>query len=578
VALDMKPWIDEGWDAMPQAYWNSYAVYQPSRCVDFYTQTGWPLGRIHPTIATYTGEGEKRTVSLQDYERDLKCRTTVGFSYYLPESYLGMNDSAYEQLARMSAGAAPSNAVIIPAPAGEPLSDDFEINVEGRAVPAYRCRVSAVPLNQVWPGYQRPLDQTEWASFAYWDMAGEAQVTVRSRRPVQSVVVRPLSLKIKPEVSGNTITFRLPRPCLTTVEINGPHQALHLFASPPEKDAPKPTDPGVQYFGPGVHRPGKIVLQSNQTLYVAAGAVVHGAVHAQGASNIRVLGRGIIDASTFERGQGGGVIRFSDCSDIVIDGVVMRDPDVWCCSLFGCRNARITNVKLVGLWRYNADGIDICNSRDVTVRDCFVRAFDDCIVLKGLKWKNGYDDRPVQNVDVSGCVIWNDWGRALEIGAETCAPEISRVTFRDCDIIRTVHIAMDIQHGDRATVRDIRFENIRVEIDDTTPAPRMQQTRHEKYVPDAKSGYCPNLLVVHVTRTHYSQDDQRGTVSNVVFKDIAVTGPVGPPSTLQGLNPAHGIDGILFDNVRINGRPITNAAEGKISIGAHVRDVKFTDR
>ena len=480
-------------------------------------------------------------------------------------------------LLAMSVARGASNPItIVPAPAGEQLSDEFEVNVETRVVPVYRCRVSVVPLNQVWPGYQRPLDQTEMASFAYWDMAGEAEVQVRSRQSVQSVAVRPSSLRIKPVVSGNTITFRLPRPCLTTVEINGPHHALHLFASLPEKDAPQPTDPGVRYFGPGVHRPGKIVLESNQTLYVAGGAVVYGAVHARGAANVRVLGRGIIDASGFERGQGGGVVRFSDCSDVVIDGVVMRDPDVWCCSLFGCRNARITNVKLVGLWRYNADGIDICNSRDITVRDCFVRAFDDCIVLKGLKWKNeSYDHRPVQNVDVSGCVIWNDWGRALEIGAETCAPEIAQVTFRDCDIIRTVHIAMDIQHGDRAVVRDIRFENIRVEIDDVTPAPRMQRTQDEKYAPDAKSGYCPNLLVVHVTQTHYSQDDQRGIVRDVVFKDIAVTSRVAPASRLEGLDAAHGIDGVVFENVRFNGRAITNAAAGHISIGAHVRDVKF---
>jgi hypothetical protein len=103
IALDMKPWIDAGFDAMPQAYWNSYAVYQPSLCVDFYVQTGWPIGRIHPTIGTFTGEGENRKVTLEDYEKDLNARPTSGFSYYLPESYLKDNNAAYRQLAKMGA-------------------------------------------------------------------------------------------------------------------------------------------------------------------------------------------------------------------------------------------------------------------------------------------------------------------------------------------------------------------------------------------------------------------------------------------------------------------------------------------
>ena len=101
VALDMEPWIAEGWDAMPQAYWNAYAVYQPSLCVDFYLQAGWPIDRIHPTIGTFTSEGEKREVSLPQYDKDLKTRATSGFSFYLPESYLRTNESAYRQLAEM---------------------------------------------------------------------------------------------------------------------------------------------------------------------------------------------------------------------------------------------------------------------------------------------------------------------------------------------------------------------------------------------------------------------------------------------------------------------------------------------
>ncbi|MBX7101494.1 MAG: hypothetical protein K1X89_27515 [Myxococcaceae bacterium] len=101
VALDMKPWINGGWDAMPQAYWNSYEHYQPSKCVQFYEDWGWPKDRIHPTIATYDGssEGNARPKSLAEYSADLATTGTHGFSYYLPEDYLG--DQGYAQLGQM---------------------------------------------------------------------------------------------------------------------------------------------------------------------------------------------------------------------------------------------------------------------------------------------------------------------------------------------------------------------------------------------------------------------------------------------------------------------------------------------
>ena len=50
-----------------------------------------------------------------------------------------------------------------PAPDGEALCEDYELRVNGQLVPVYSCRVSAMPFNQVWPGYQRPVDQTELA-------------------------------------------------------------------------------------------------------------------------------------------------------------------------------------------------------------------------------------------------------------------------------------------------------------------------------------------------------------------------------------------------------------------------------
>jgi hypothetical protein len=477
------------------------------------------------------------------------------------------------------------------APAGEKLFADYTLRVNGQAVPVYACRVSAMPFDQVWPGYQRPLDQTELAGFAYWGMSGAVEVEVTVKSPFHSVVVRPLSRGIHPTVQGQRITFQLSRPGQFTVELDGPHHALHLFADPPEGEVPKAGDPNVLYFGPGVHRPGKIQLQSGQTVYVAGGAVVYAMIEGHGVSGVRILGRGIIDSSEFARGQFGGSIHLSESSDVKIDGVILRDPPEWCLSAFGCRNLAISDVKLIGLWRYNSDGIDICNSQDVTIRDSFVRSFDDSIVLKGIKWKEeAYNQLPERNIRVTNLVVWCDWGRALEIGAETSAPEFSDIVFRDIDVIRNTHIAMDIQHGDRAAVHNIRYENIRVEVDDVNPPPLIQEHSGEKYDPTARlpvgacggcatlspnTEYLPNLMVIVVAPNGASSDQESGTVRDVIFEDIFVTGKKMPPSAFTGLDAAHDVRGVTIENLRFNGHPITSANDAHLQIGKSVQDVRF---
>ena len=473
-------------------------------------------------------------------------------------------------------GHAAAPATIWAAPPGERLCEDYTLRVNGQPVPVYACRVSAVPFNQVWPGYQRPVDQTELAGFAHWGMSGPVSVEIISKRPFTNVVVRPGAREVRPAVNGRTITFALSKVGQVTVELDGPHHALHFFADPPEAGVPNRDGAGVRYFGPGVHRPGKLQLKNGETLYVAGGAVVYTVVEARVVSAVRILGRGIIDASEFERGQGGGCIRLTDCSDVKVEGVILRDPDVWCLSAFGCRNVEIANVKLVGLWRYNADGIDLRNSQDVVIRNSFVRSFDDAIVLKGLNWgPGGFHERPVRNVRVHDLVLWCDWGRALEIGAETSAPEIADVRFQDCDIIRTTHIALDIQCGDRALVHDIRYENIRVETDDVSPAPRMQGSRNERYPEDPTAQYVPDLLVIVIRKNAYSKDAERGSVRDVTYADVSVTGKRAPHSFFNGLDAQHAVQGVTIDNLRLNGKLTTTATEANLTVGPHVSDVRF---
>ena len=127
------------------------------------------------------------------------------------------------------------NLRFAPMPAGEAVSADFAVFVENVQVPVYVCRVSAAPINQVWPGYERPLEQTELASFVSFDMTGPVTVEVRSlTKRVESVEIRPREYGMKPEVCHDSIRFEVREPCQCTVEVNSFHNALHLFANPAE--------------------------------------------------------------------------------------------------------------------------------------------------------------------------------------------------------------------------------------------------------------------------------------------------------------------------------------------------------
>jgi hypothetical protein len=455
------------------------------------------------------------------------------------------------------------------APAGEAASDDFSVRIDGQPVFVYLARVSAMPVNQVWPGYQRPMDQTELASFAYFDMNSPVQVEITSRKPIEQVTLRPLSYGIQAHVTGQTISFRLERPCQVVVEVNDWHNALHLFANPPETAQPAPDEPNVRFFGPGVHEAGVITLHTDETLYIAGGAVVYGRVYAEQADHVRILGRGILDASKLQREDGGGaMLTLRECAHAQIEGIILRDPHVWTVMPAGCRDVHISNIKLVGLWRYNADGIDVVNSQDVLVEDCFVRSFDDSLVVKGLDHYDPYTrfGSGVRNVVWRNCVVWNDWGRGLEIGAETQAPAMEDLLFENCDVIHFVHRAMDIQHGDRALVRNVRFDDIRVE----EPIIEGAKIAEETYNP-ADLGFLAELIIYF---TMWNKDPERGRIEAVLFKDVQVLTPSTLLTNIVGYDAAHGVSDVTFQNLTWQGRRVTQLEPALFTLNEFTQGIR----
>jgi hypothetical protein len=470
-------------------------------------------------------------------------------------------------------------------PANESAYDGYVLQVGGQPVAVYACRVSAAPLNQWWPGYQRPTEQTESAGFAYWDMAGGVKVEITVTQVIERVVVRPLSLKITPEVEGRKISFTLESPTPVVVEVNGYHNALHLFPNPVQADIPAAVakvctsqcntcapaldripvqgKPRFIYFAPGVHDVGTFLLQSGDSVYIAGGAVVYGSLVADDVDNVRVWGRGVLDGSRIQRSDrrargGFGCIHIRNSSQISVEGIVLRDPNSWGCTLRGCRGVNLSNLKLVGFWRYNADGIDVWNSHDVTVEKCFIRSFDDCLVVRSVG----------SNLRFNNCVLWCDWGKAIAVAVESGAAT-ENVVFENLNMIRLSGYAMCIDHSCTSSVHSVKFDNVKVEIDDWVARPKLQENRDEKYVTNPDDDYCPRLMAILMEK------NARGTVDNILFKDIDVYGNTKARSVFRGVDAGHGVGHVMIQNLRINGEPVEDAKQANLTIGPHVNKVRI---
>lgn len=476
---------------------------------------------------------------------------------------------------------------VYPLPQGEKETDAFKCDVDGKENAVYTCRVSAIPFNRTWPGGQRPLDQTGEAYFTYFDIGAQADITVTVGRAFSEAVIRPLSKNIKITPVGQQLHFTVSEPGQYSLELDGREQNLHIFANPAQS---YPSLPDTLYYGPGVHEGGDIVLHSGQTLLVDAGAVLHASVRCEDSENVRIIGRGVIDYSGFERHDpliwgGDGLINLERCENVLIDGVILRDSSWWTITSMNCRNLRFNNVKAIGMWRYNSDGFDFVNSQNVRVTNCFLRNFDDVIVLKGLRifkdigGKNvsmNYERMNMQNYLIEGCVLWCDWGGALEIGAETVADEYSNIIFRDCDILRNSDGGLRIQSGDRAYIHNVLYENIRVEYSKYNRASVYQHSDAMKYEPEDVPS-LPAVICGWMYRDMWTQDHIYGNIRDVTYRDIYVTADEGipvPPVSFMSADEEHYFDRITIDGLYFNGRRLT-AGEIPLKTNEFTREIKI---
>ena len=402
----------------------------------------------------------------------------------------------------------------------EIIMKEYRAYVLGKEIEKQSARVSAHPFNQVWSGEQRGIEQTEIAYFVSFDSTYPVTLEIEVSEDFDSYELRPLSKHFEHKRDGRKISIRVDEPCQFVLEIDGSHNALHIFANPVSE---KPRGDFI-YYGKGEHNVGLIWLESNQTLYIDEGAVVYGVVYAKDAENVRIMGRGVLDASPYRRGnddsEGGreviealldrgftpidmkyhGNLVLNHCKNCLVEGIVLRDAPMWSTIIRNdCENIVLDNIKIIGQWRYNSDGINICTSKNVTVKNCFVRSFDDCIITRGAYLEG--EDGNVENVTVENCVLWCDWGKSLETWCGHKPTEIRNIVFRNNYLIHLNAVAMNITvwyGSDRSVVDNVLYENIFIDVDKDYLCNRMQHANMPHF--EEKWGFVPRAVSISVEK------------------------------------------------------------------------------
>ena len=182
----------------------------------------------------------------------------------------------------------------------------------------------------------------------------------------------------------------------------------------------------------------------------------------------------------------------------------------------------VDGVRLVCGNMVNDDGIDVVNSRDVTIRRSFIRTQDDNVCLKGMVDPTARFSPPVENVRVEDCELWCDQANTFRIGFECDAAWMKGLTVRNVDvlhfspIVRPVdelwsHAIFKIQTADGLVFSGLDAEGMRIHSDGTDV----------------------NLVIAEPRPTRVGRGGKRfyytrgGAIRDCRFADIAVDGVKG---------------------------------------------------
>ena len=240
---------------------------------------------------------------------------------------------------------------------------------------------------------------------------------------------------------------------------------------------------------------GSLFLRDNISLHLDPGAVILGSenpedypiVHSrwegkhqetyapliagQSINNITVTGRGTIDgrgAIWWQAKKDGSLkhprprlISFSDCTNILIEGITAINSPSWTINPIHCQNVNIRGITIINPTDSpNTDGINPDSCRLVRISDCYVSVGDDCITIKsGTEHEHPNRYAPCRDIAITNCTLERGHGGVV-IGSEMSGG-VKNVVISNCVFIGTDRgIRIKSRRGRGGEIEDIRVSNL----------------------------------------------------------------------------------------------------------------------
>jgi hypothetical protein len=431
---------------------------------------------------------------------------------------------------------------------------------------------------------------------------------------VGTVKIRPDSAGITAQKTNNVMTFTMTSAKKISLEVDGNiKENLFIFANEKEEslagamqgknviylesgqhkmtEINNDGDNNFYYFKPGVHYivdddgvgvldgdgigTGYIYLRSGEQMHITGGAYVYGAVNMVSKDGINISGRGILSGGKFTHSD---VPRHQEIivtrsSNVTIKDITILDADGWNINFYLSNNLVADNIKIIS-WMWGTDGIDPVKSSYVHINDCLIRNNDDVISVKLSHYQSPDKDVDLksQNILIENSTFWADRGRVIGFGPEGYNTSdianrvIDGVTIRNIDVLRVQnHLGVtypdwsngifSIDSGDSSIIRNIIFDNIRVDTLDNTQS---------------------KLINLWMEKTAYNESDGK-SIANVYFNYITLKGiQSGGANVIQSIDSSHYVNGVYFANLNINGSCRASATEGLFDINANAKNITFS--